>query len=37
MLLYVFGYWILALFDANLAFLPAVASFSAANALLVRR
>jgi len=35
MLLYVVGYWLMALFDAHVAFLPAVASFCAANALLV--
>jgi hypothetical protein len=34
--LYVAGYWLLACLDANVAFLPAIASFSAANVLLVR-
>ncbi|MHB8643018.1 MAG: hypothetical protein ACYDA3_09065 [Gaiellaceae bacterium] len=34
--LYVTGYWLLSCLDANVALLPAIASFSAANTLLVR-
>jgi hypothetical protein len=35
--LFVVGYWLMASLDGNVAFVPSVASFCAASAILVRR